>query len=275
MPLEKTSDWKDQAEPAMLEQLEKGLAPETLSACRADQQWLRTYRFFAEKNLVTENLDFLEEVEEFRRTGDMTLAKKIYEEYVPSRAQRQLNLSVSNRTALEEIFEDEDEPIGPPSLFEMSYEEIYKLTDTDSYKRFKKITGDVGKDLAAENGKKDEPEKYIEVGAPEEIELTRDQIQDEVVDNWNQIALKKLNKGDQAKFYEIGDLVIIDADDPAGMQPYVTWARSQQDVMNGATITMVEKGGVFDPGSIKVVGVQHAGAFEAAIKRISKKKIIY
>jgi hypothetical protein len=38
---------------------------------------------------------------------------------------------------------------------------------------------------------------------------------------------------------------------------------------------VTKKGGAFDPGRIKVVGVQDRASFEAANKRISKKKVEY
>jgi hypothetical protein len=38
---------------------------------------------------------------------------------------------------------------------------------------------------------------------------------------------------------------------------------------------MIKKGGAFDPGKIKAVGVKDTASFEAAIRRGSKKKVEY
>jgi hypothetical protein len=58
-----------------------------------------------------------------------------------------------------------------------------------------------------------------------------------------------------------------------GAQPYLTWAKQQNEVDPDASITMTKKGGAFDPGKITASGVQDTANFEAAIRRISKKKV--
>ena len=108
--------------------------------------------------------------------------------------------------------------------------------------------------------------------------MTVDRVKRAVVDKWNEVALKALPEKEETSFYEFGDLVIIDAKQ-AG-QPYLEWAVSEQLKMNemlvGRTkIIMTKKGGVFDVGEIKATGVSNRSSFEEAIKRVSKKKVVY
>jgi hypothetical protein len=65
--------------------------------------------------------------------------------------------------------------------------------------------------------------------------------------------------------------VIIDAKQPAGVQPYVAWARDQDGVGRNAHDRHDHEGW----GQITVVGVQDTANFTAAIKRVSKKKVEY
>jgi hypothetical protein len=103
--------------------------------------------------------------------------------------------------------------------------------------------------------------------------MTKDRVDRAVVDKWNEEALKNLAQGSSTALYEIDDLVIIDGKLAPGVQPYVTWAQQQDEVDPNASVTMTKKGGAFDPGKITAVGVQDTANFEAAIKRISKKKV--
>jgi hypothetical protein len=105
--------------------------------------------------------------------------------------------------------------------------------------------------------------------------MTKDRVDTAVVDKWNEEALKSLSQASSIAFYEIDRLVIIDAKQPAGVQPYAAWARDQDGVDSNAAITMTKKGGAFDPGQITVVGVADTANFTAAIRRVSKKKVEY
>jgi hypothetical protein len=118
-------------------------------------------------------------------------------------------------------------------------------------------------------------EQQVTVSAPKAVDMTKDRVDRAIVDNWNEEALKSLAQGSSTAFYEIDDLVIIDAKKAPGAQPYLTWARQQNEVDPNATITMTKKGGAFAPGKIIASGVQDTATFEAAIKRISKKKVEY
>jgi hypothetical protein len=115
----------------------------------------------------------------------------------------------------------------------------------------------------------------LTVSEPTVVDMTVDRVERSVVEKFNDQALKTLREGTTTPFYEIGDLVIIDAKLPPKAQPYLEWAQQQKEINPAATVTMIKKGGAFDPGKIKVVGVQNTASFEAAIKRVSKKKIEY
>jgi hypothetical protein len=114
----------------------------------------------------------------------------------------------------------------------------------------------------------------LTISQPTAVAMTRDRVDSAVVDNWNEEALKILKEGSDTVFYEIGDLVIIDAKQPRN-QPYLDWAKQQPGINPAAKITMTKKGGAFDSGRIKAEGVSNRFNFEAAIKRVSKKKVEY
>jgi len=150
VPLEKAEQWKAEAPEWMVERIRDVNPPGELSGCLADEGWAGVYQFFAANNYVTENLDFLAKVQAFQSNGSMDLAKQIYEQHGKAGSPQEVNLSSTNRSALAEIFDDEDEPIGPPNLYDAAYAEIYSMTNNDSYKRFVGICGTVQTELAAE-----------------------------------------------------------------------------------------------------------------------------
>jgi hypothetical protein len=115
----------------------------------------------------------------------------------------------------------------------------------------------------------------LTISKPAVVEMTPDRVERSVVEKFNEQALKTLSEGTTTAFYEIGDLIIIDAKLPPKAQPYLEWAQHRDEIDPGATITMIKKGGAFDQGKIKAAGVQNPAAFEAAIKRVSKKKVEY
>jgi len=276
MPLENAVQWKDRAVEWMVDRLRTGQPPDSLAACLRDGEWSQIYYFFAEANFVTENLDFLHAVEGYRTNPTVVSAEGIYNEFVPQSAPKTLNLYSGNREALDEWFRDQDH-VATVDLYDEAYSEIFGMTDTDSYRRFQRVASEVKRDLAVEEeaGQHDEDEPEMVIGAPTAVQMTRAQVDDAVVDNWNEQALKSLDAGASAAFYEIDDLVIIDARQADGIQPYVSWAKQHPDVDRAAQITMTKKGGAFDPGAIRATGVQRTGSFEAAVKRVSKKKVTY
>jgi len=121
----------------------------------------------------------------------------------------------------------------------------------------------------------EERRRNVEISAPTPVAFTRDMVDMAVVDNFNRQALKDLEEGNMTNFWQLGDLVVIAMGRDTLDMPYVRWIREQPNVRPGATIVMTAKGGVFDPGTITVSGVSDKALFEAAIKRVSKKKIKY
>ena len=278
MPLENATQWKAQADEATLQTLRTETPPDKFADCYASADWYPIYSVYARANFVNENLEFLEQVDEFVRTGDEALARRIYDEYVPLGAPNQVNLYDANRDALDQTFGDDD-PALTRDMFDDSYAEIQNLIDSDSYNRFKQHLLSIRKQLqdehqAATEETEPEPPRPSVIGAPQKVQLTRDKVDDAVVDKWNQQTLKAMGEGDVTSFYEIDDLIIIDADHDEGVQPYVAWAK-EEDASTEGTVTMVKKGGVFDPGSILAKGVRDKDNFEAAIARVSKKKVTY
>lgn len=150
MTLNSTAEWKAQGDDWMLERMRDVAAPGTLEECLSDEGWASIYYFFSKSEYNTENVDFLAKVDQFNRTGDMNLAKQIYDEHVREGAPAQVNLAGSNRSPLDEIFAGQDEPVGPPNLFDGARDEIYRMTNADSYERFKRTAAQVQTDLAAE-----------------------------------------------------------------------------------------------------------------------------
>jgi hypothetical protein len=118
------------------------------------------------------------------------------------------------------------------------------------------------------------PDEDLIVSRPERAGLLQQvtEIDKAVVDNWNEVALKALTQGTSTGFYEVGGVVIIDAKQGKD-QPYLEWAKKLGGARLDAKITMTKKGGAFDSGKITVFGVQDEATFEAAIKRVSNKKV--
>ncbi|MDA8044103.1 MAG: hypothetical protein M0Z30_02525 [Actinomycetota bacterium] len=127
---------------------------------------------------------------------------------------------------------------------------------------------------AEDQASETEDEQETEGGGPELFQLTRAQIQGDVVDNWNQRILKDLAEGASKTFYQLDDLVLIDLDDAGAGQPYVNWIQAQPSVAKG-TVTMTAKGGAFSAGAVTVQGASNEGAFTAAVNRVSKKKVSF
>jgi hypothetical protein len=120
-----------------------------------------------------------------------------------------------------------------------------------------------------------EEERAVRIDTPAAVQLTADQINSKVVDRWNERALKDLPQGQTTGFYQVGDLLLlVHPQGRQGGQPYLDWAQDQDGVVEG-TVTMTKKGGAFNPGSVKVAGVQDRAIFEAAVARVSKKEVLF
>lgn len=110
---------------------------------------------------------------------------------------------------------------------------------------------------------------------PVPMALTRDRIDQQVVDSINQSALKSLPEaGGMDSFVEFwmkGDLLLIGEDHPAG---YLAFAR---DGGTQGQIYMNAKGGVFSRGELLVQGVGggNQDSFKEALRRFSQKKVSF
>lgn len=149
MALNSTEEWQQQAEPWMLDTIRQSEPPEQLSDTLVNEAWASVYYFFAKSEYNTENVDFIAAVDDFKRSGSMDMAKQIYNRFVPGGAPEQINISSDTRTNLEGIFKDQEEPVGPPNLYEAAYDEIYRLVQSDSYARFKRVASQAHEDLNA------------------------------------------------------------------------------------------------------------------------------
>lgn len=274
MALDTVEAWKAKADEGMLTRLKEGPLPSSFKDCWRDLEWRAMIELFAKEEYSPENLDFLAAVDDFKTQGDATTAAKIYEMYVVPSGYKQVNLYEDNHKKLTDFFEGKEPSDVPREIFDPAYEEITQVVEQDTWRRFSLAAGAVGPALAREEAGPEEAEAQIDVSAPRKVEMSPDKVDRSVVDNWNEEALKSLGQGESTHFYEIGDLIIIDAKKPE-VQPYIGWATNRDEVDLEAAIFMVKKGGAFDPGSISARGVQNRGNFAAAIKRVSKKKILY
>jgi hypothetical protein len=107
------------------------------------------------------------------------------------------------------------------------------------------------------------------VSDPQAVTLTRDRMDQAVVDSFNQDALKTLAEGSSIDFWMRDDLLLIGNNQP---KPYVEFAKNGG---NKGTLKMKAKGGAFS--SDEVVVKQEAwldlAALKEAIRRFSQKKV--
>lgn len=107
--------------------------------------------------------------------------------------------------------------------------------------------------------------------APQAATLTRDRIDDAVVDNVNQATLKGMREpGQAADFWQTGDLVLIGGGHAASYYQFVTDSGGVQ-----GQIEIVSRGSAFSSGEIRVTGCTDQARFKQAVRRFSDKKITY
>lgn len=273
MALDTAKEWEADADSWMVDKLRTDTPPDMLADCRRDQQWSPMYHLYAEKNYASENIEFLDAVDAFRGSPNADVASKIYNDYVRSGA-----LNLFARDGLDQIFEQEV-LLTSQDMFDEAFDEIYNLTNQDSYGKFKDRASKIKRELeaaAAEDSDHEEPaEREVEIGSPQKVEMSRDRVDMAVVDAMNEQSLKDLDEGFSTGFWQLGDLVIIAWTGPTDDQPYVPWIRSQVEC--SGIITMKKKGGAFSPGTLTVTnqGLSDRRLFEAALARVTKKKIEY
>lgn len=269
--LEKAEEWHQKGEPWMIDLIKVSPLPSTLEACQRDEQWWKIFKFIAKENYCSENVEFLDQVNEYKRAGNLTMAGEIYNRYIKSGAEKEVNLPSHVQRPLEEIFGEGDGVLAGPDTFDAAYDEIRKLFERDTYATYSRKWDALRDELLLEDMPDDAPKV---IGDPVTNAMTRDQVDMSIVDNFNQAALKDLQEGFSTNFWQLNDLVIIDA----GMgtdQPYVKWLLDQPGVTRGSNVTMTAKGGAFSSGTVTVEGATDQAAFKAAVARVSKKKVVF
>nr|XP_026691820.1 regulator of G-protein signaling 21-like [Ciona intestinalis] len=90
---------------------------------------------FLQQEFSGENMEFWERVNVFRaqKRKSKKFAKTIYNQFVADGSPKQINVSMTTRNKIKD-----DLKRCPDSLFDVAYEEIYKLMENDSYVRFRR-----------------------------------------------------------------------------------------------------------------------------------------
>ncbi|KAK5871798.1 hypothetical protein PBY51_004657 [Eleginops maclovinus] len=109
---------------------------ESLEALLTNQYGLAVFRHFLRSEFSEENLDFWLAVETFKRTRPLskmaTRAVKIYEEFISTSAERQVNVDLSVRESTSQGLR-----LGVnPTSFQGAQDQIFGLMECDSYPRF-------------------------------------------------------------------------------------------------------------------------------------------
>ena len=137
MPFDKPEEWI--AELGQFSDTLKGDPPASIADAVRDDTWRQILAYYANENLVMENVSFLAALGPHAHQGSFPMdeGKKIYEQFVSDSAATQVNLPGAMRKALDAIYKDQDEPIAPPDHFDAAYDEIVNMCNNDTYTRFK------------------------------------------------------------------------------------------------------------------------------------------
>lgn len=279
MALDRAAEWRDDGDVKdwMLQRLKSEAAPQSLMDCHQNEQWWELFCLWAVKNYMDESVDFLNQVDDYRRSSDGNKADEIYREFLSPDARRPVNASDGNVDQVREVY-SQDPPLRSLDMFDAVYTEIENVLNGNYQQRFVRVAGTIREELQAADQDQEESddEGPIEISAPTRVELTRAQISMATVDSFNQGALKELRQGQSAVFWQLDDLVMIDHPNLGiSDQPYYKWLRQQDGAARGE-VEMTEKGGaLFNPGVLTVTGSPDQAAFKTAMGRISKKKIVF
>ncbi|XP_042372153.1 regulator of G-protein signaling 3-like, partial [Plectropomus leopardus] len=109
---------------------------ESLEALLTNQYGLAVFRHFLRSEFSEENLDFWLAVERFKRTRPLSKmaarAAKIYDEFISTDAERQVNVDSSVRESTNQSLRL---GVGPAS-FQLAQDQIFGLMEADCYPRF-------------------------------------------------------------------------------------------------------------------------------------------
>jgi hypothetical protein len=238
--------------------------------------WEGIFHAFAGKEFNAENLDFLRDVEKWEASKDPAEAVALYKKYVPPGAPTQVNLPDWARSELVAEHDSGQMERAPanPFLFDTARKEIIKLIKSDTYLRFKSTASKAQEKMIHEDEAAmdwDNIEGRDQSATVVEPELTMDSIVTDQVMQTNDYWLKNLKKGESIDFVQVGrDVLLGDRHDAR----YYPLLNRQPEHCKG-TLTMVEKGGAFGPGEIRVTGTNNKDDFTWAISSITKKKITF
>jgi Regulator of G protein signaling domain len=252
----------------------EGAIPSNLEACRQDPIWRDILYLHLADEAATENLAFLDEVDELRaRDFDLVLADEIYQRFLAEGASERLNVGGHTYQLAREAFADQPTRAPVIQVLDTAYQEVRGPLTLDTYPRFLARVEGIRTELRRDEGTRIEFQADADVRRADPATRAPGPKDLEVIDGWNERALKRLGEGQEVYFYEVGDIVIIDAQEARTIQPFLGWAKQQAGL--AGTVIMVAKGGAFSPGRIRAVGVKDRYAFSSAIGRVSKKQIQY
>ena len=274
MALGTAAEWRQDGDVKdwMITKLQEGPPSDQLTNCKADAQWWEMFCLWGAKNRMDEGTDFINAVDEFRRTGDGNKAEQIFNEFLVLGAPREVNVSDDTAKGVRAMFA-EDLPMISMDMFDATYVEVFNVLEAN-YRRFVQETSVTRRGL--------EEEQAGQQGGDEEV--SRDTIDMAIVDRDNEGALKAMDEGESTNYFQIDDLVIIDHPGVRqDEQPYLDWARNELKAAGRrpGMITMTAKGAkttgnLFGgAGTLTVTGAEDEDLFKKAIRRVSKKKIVF
>nr|CAB3262175.1 uncharacterized protein LOC100178431 [Phallusia mammillata] len=126
-PADGADEWKTKLESL----LKLGCQPTLMNVLR-HKELSKDFRDFLRKEYSEENLDFWNDVEEYRTCEHHSnLACIIYSTYIESNSPREVNLTFRTKTSIKNQLNDPNQ-----STFDDAQREIYRLMESDSYVRF-------------------------------------------------------------------------------------------------------------------------------------------
>ena len=147
-------EWKAALDPLMMTDFFMDTAiPDTVDATLADDKWEVIFHQYSKAEFNSENLEFLGAVKNFEQSGDLNYAAQVYKSYVAEGSPNQINLSAPNRTALDEIFGEGQEGVGPPNLFDDAKANIMQSVIQDLFPRFKASATKAQQDMWSDGGR--------------------------------------------------------------------------------------------------------------------------
>jgi hypothetical protein len=256
--------------------------PETLEDLRTDPEWTALFWVWLDDEFSTENLEFLEAVDEFKRLhsgGDADAALVIFERFVKKESPREVNIPSDQRGFVTAKFAlSAPEPPSQVDIFDVCYQEVFEMMSNDTWRRFYKTVDEVREAAPWSYGEDEDgqPVREVRKVVPKAPAITPD-----AADKWNGPALKVLKEGESTDYWEVGGapfVILIEAKAKSGAPAYLVWAREYETAQG--TITMTRKGSIFakvndDRGQVTVAGAIDEDGVDEAIGRFSEKEVVH